>query len=60
MSKTQTVMTFRDAAYKSRTLFLPDGRPLVVGNYTITTDDEAAIAYLTKHPDFKPEQAASE
>ncbi|MEQ6290534.1 hypothetical protein ACFPAG_07925 [Vogesella sp. GCM10023246] len=52
--------TFRDKAFKSRTLFLKDGRAVVVENYTVTTSDKDVIAFLGSHADFVRQPAAAD
>lgn len=49
---------FRDTAYTSRVLILPDGRQLAVarGRVSVPPDDTVALEYLGKHPDLKPLQ----
>ena len=46
-------VTFRDKAFKSRTIVLPDGRTFTVEKSRITSDDEALTAHLDKHPEFE-------
>lgn len=53
-------MTFRDKAFKSRTLILKDGRAVPVENYTVTTSDKDVIAYLDGHADFARQPAAAD
>jgi hypothetical protein len=53
--KSALTVTFRDQAFKSRTLLLADGRSFVVEQGRIQTGDTALIAFLEKHPDFRRE-----
>ena len=53
--KTTRTVTFRDLAFKSRTLVLADGRSFAVEQGRIQTGDAALIAFLEKHPDFQRE-----
>lgn len=48
-------VTFRDLAFKSRTLVLADGRSFALDQGRIQTGDTALIAFLEKHPDFRRE-----
>lgn len=52
------MLVFRDTAYTSRVLILPDGRQLAVarGRVSVPPDDAVALEYLGKHPDLKPLQ----
>lgn len=52
------VLVFRDTAYTSRVLILPDGRQLAVARSRVSVppDDIVALEYLGKHPDLKPLQ----
>ncbi|MBI3143821.1 MAG: hypothetical protein HYZ18_00840 [Pseudogulbenkiania sp.] len=50
--------TFRDKAFKSRVLILPDGRPVPVEDFTVTTGDPAVIEFLEKHADFTRQASA--
>lgn len=49
------VVTYADKVFTSRTLFLPDGRSLVVvrGGVSAPADDAEALAYLEQHPEFE-------
>lgn len=64
MSKTQSEalapVTFRDKAFKSRVLIMPDGRDVPVENFTVTTSDAAVIAHLEKHDDFERQASATQ
>lgn len=69
MSKTQsetsaaaaaTPVTFRDKAFKSRVLILPDGRDVPVENYMVTTSDPDVISHLDKHGDFERQAPATQ
>lgn len=53
--KTTLMVSFRDLAFKSRTLVLADGRSFAVEQGRIQTGDSAMIAFLEKHPDFRRE-----
>ena len=53
--KSPLTVTFRDLAFKSRTLMLADGRSFAVEQGRIQTGDAALIAFLEKHPDFQRE-----
>lgn len=57
---TVPAQTFRDKAFKSRTLFLKDGRAVMVENYTVTTADKDVIAYLGSHADFARQPVAAD
>lgn len=57
---TVAAQVFRDKAFKSRTLFLKDGRAVPVENYTVTTSDKDVIAYLDGHADFARQSAAAD
>lgn len=57
---TVAAQVFRDKAFKSRTLFLKDGRAIPVENYTVTTSDKDVIAYLDGHADFVRQPAAAD
>ncbi|MFP3614924.1 hypothetical protein SB778_33135 [Paraburkholderia sp. SIMBA_050] len=46
-------VTFRDKAFRSRTLVLADGRTLSVDKSTVTASDEEQLALLDRHPDFE-------
>ncbi|SHL06857.1 hypothetical protein [Paraburkholderia terricola] len=46
-------VTFRDKAFKSRTLVLADGRTLAVEKSTVTASDQEQLALLDRHPDFE-------
>lgn len=46
-------VTFKDKAFKSRTVVLNDGRAFPVEKSTIEASDPALIEYLDKHPDFE-------
>ena len=48
-------MTFRDLAFKSRTLVLADGRSFAVEQGRIQTGDAALIVFLEKQPDIQRE-----
>lgn len=52
--------TYRDLAFKSRTLVLADGRSFAVVQGRIQTGDTSLIAFLEKHPQFQrePDSAA--
>lgn len=53
--KSTLTVTFRDLAFKSRTLVLADGRSFAVDQGRIQTGDTALIAFLEKHPEFQRE-----
>ena len=53
--KSPSTVTYRDLAFKSRTLVLADGRSFAVAQGRIQTGDTALIAFLEKHPDFQRE-----
>lgn len=53
--KPTLTVTFRDQAFKSRTLVLADGRSFAVEQGRIQTGDAALIAILEKQPDFRRE-----
>lgn len=53
--KTTRTVTFRDQAFKSRTLVLPDGRSFAVEQGRIQSGDSTLIAFLEQHPDFQRE-----
>ena len=46
-------VTFRDKAFRSRTLVLADGRTLAVEKSTVTASDQEQLALLDRHPDFE-------
>jgi len=46
-------VTFRDKAFRSRTLVLADGRTLAVEKSTVTASDQEQLALLERHPDFE-------
>ncbi|MDR6408503.1 hypothetical protein [Paraburkholderia terricola] len=46
-------VTFRDKAFRSRTLVFADGSTLAVERSTVTATDEEQIALLQRHPDFE-------
>jgi hypothetical protein len=46
-------VTFRDKAFRSRTLVLADGRTLGVEKSTVTASDQEQLALLECHPDFE-------
>ena len=50
--KSPSTVTYRDLAFKSRTLVLADGRSFAVEQGRIQTGDAALIAFLEKHPEF--------
>lgn len=58
VSKPGSTGLFRDTAYTSRVLVLPDGRQLAVARSRVSVppDDIVALEYLGKHPDLKPLQ----
>ena len=58
--KSPSTVTYRDLAFKSRTLVLADGRSFAVAQGRIQTGDTALIAFLEKHPEFQrePDSAA--
>lgn len=58
--KTPPTVTYRDLAFKSRTLVLTDGRSFAVMQGRIQTGDTALIAFLENHPEFQrePDSAA--
>ena len=58
--KSPLTVTFRDLAFKSRTLVLADGRSFAVAQGRIQTGDAALIAFLENHPEFQrePDSAA--
>ncbi|MOA58289.1 hypothetical protein D3C78_1826620 [compost metagenome] len=60
LAVTVAAQVFRDKAFKSRTLFLKDGRAVPVENYTVTTSDKDVIAYLDGHADFARQPAAAD
>jgi len=47
--------TFRDRAFKSRTLILPDGRAFAVAQSRIVASDPVLIEWLDKHAQFERE-----
>ena len=53
--KSPSKVTYRDLAFKSRTLVLADGRSFAVAQGSIQTGDTALIAFLEKHPEFQRE-----
>ena len=53
--KSPSTVTYRDRAFKSRTLVLADGRSFAVEQGCIQTGDTALITFLEKHPDFQRE-----
>lgn len=53
--KNPSTVTYRDLAFKSRTLVLADGRSFAVAQGRIQTGDTALIAFLEKHPEFQRE-----
>ena len=55
-----STVTYRDLAFKSRTLVLADGRSFAVVQGRIQTGDTALIAFLENHPEFQrePDSAA--
>ena len=53
--KSPSTATYRDLAFKSRTLVLGDGRSFAVAQGRIQTGDTALIAFLEKHPEFQRE-----
>lgn len=58
--KSPSTVTYRDVAFKSRTLVLADGRSFAVVQGRIQTGDTVLIAFLEKHPQFQrePDSAA--
>ncbi len=58
--KSPSTVTYRDLAFKSRTLVLADGRSFAVVQGRIQTGDNALIAFLENHPEFQrePDSAA--
>ncbi|SHK25420.1 hypothetical protein [Paraburkholderia terricola] len=46
-------VTFRDRAFRSRTLVLSDGCTLSVEKSTVTASDQEQLALLERHPDFE-------
>ena len=58
--KSPPAVTYRDLAFKSRTLVLADGRSFAVAQGRIQTGDTILIAYLENHPEFQrePDSAA--
>ncbi|MDR6485396.1 hypothetical protein [Paraburkholderia terricola] len=46
-------VTFRDKAFRSRTLVLADGRTLAVEKSTVVASCDEQIAWLDRHPDFE-------
>ena len=46
-------ITFRDKAFRSRTIVFEDGRTLAVENSTVVVSDEEQTAALDRHPDFE-------
>lgn len=57
--KTPPTVTYRDLAFKSRTLVLADGRSFAVAQGRIQTGDTALIAFLENHPEFQREPDAA-
>ena len=53
--KAPPTVTYRDLAFKSRTLVLADGRSFAVVQGRIQTGDTALIAFLENHPEFQRE-----
>ena len=53
--KSPSTVTYRDLAFKSRTLVLADGRSFAVAQGSIQTGDSALIAFLENHPEFQRE-----
>lgn len=58
--KGPSTVTYRDLAFKSRSLVLADGRSFAVAQGRIQTGDTALIAFLENHPEFQrePDSAA--
>ena len=58
--KSPSTVTYRDLAFKSRTLVLADGRSFAVAQGRIQAGDTALITFLEKHPQFQrdPDSAA--
>lgn len=46
-------VTFRDRAFRSRTVVFEDGSTLAVEKSTVVVSGEAQIAALERHPDFE-------
>ena len=57
--KSPSTVTYRDLAFKSRTLVLGDGRSFAVAQGRIQTGDAALIAFLENHPEFQREPDAA-
>ena len=57
--KSAPTVTYRDLAFKSRTLVLADGRSFAVAQGSIRTGDTALIAFLENHPEFQREPDAA-
>ncbi len=53
--KSPPTVTYRDLAFKSRTLVLGDGRSFAVAQGRIQTGDTVLIAFLEKHSEFQRE-----
>lgn len=48
-----SAVTFRDRAWKYRSVILDDGREIKVDNYLATVSEPDLIDYLAAHPDFE-------
>jgi hypothetical protein len=46
-------VVFRDTAFQSRSIFLPDGSQHRVHNGTLTAASAGLIAHLDQHPEFE-------
>lgn len=57
--KSPSTVTYRDLAFKSRTLVLADGRSFAVAQGRIQTGDTILIAFLENHPEFQREPVSS-
>lgn len=57
--KSPLTVTYRDLAFKSRTLVLTDGRSFAVAQGRIQTGDTTLIAFLENHPEFQREHDAA-
>jgi hypothetical protein len=52
-AQAQQAVVFRDKEFTSRTLFMPDQRPVVVAAGRVTTADANVAAFLQGHKDFE-------
>ena len=57
--KSPSTVTYRDIAFKSRTVVLADGRSFAVVQGRIQTGDTALIAFLENHPEFQREPGSA-